>query len=418
MIRRPTLKKSKAQLLFSIALVFLYLAIFIFLDKLQFPPKWDEPDFWQASLLFSHSLIPSLSQLKNYGELNTPLPFISFGIIEYFWSGGIFAGRFFNFVLSFAIVCLIGLSVQSPQKRLSDSFLSAFGLLCFPYYLWCSSHLYTDILAAFFVFLGFCFYVQKQHILSSIAFILAIASRQYMVVFPVAIAAFELTNSLKSKVKINISWIAPLVAASTLLGWFFFFKGIAPAAALAEGSGNSVPVVQRKWIALAPNASLYFLACVGLYFVIPEWILFSRRSKLRRILTRTNFFIALSLLLAFVLFPPLNAHGLLVNGSRFLFEQNRFLRVALFYILAFLACLRFSQLNLAFWLLFVNCGLMLKAYPWDKYLLPLLVVFWYLKSINALEQNQAAKLPTVDRKMRAFLRKPSRSNGSISTSTD
>jgi hypothetical protein len=30
---------------------------------------------------------------------------------------------------------------------------------------------------------------------------------------------------------------------------------------------------------------------------------------------------------------------------------------------------------------------MIKAYPWDRYVLPLVVVFWYLKSIKFQEQS-------------------------------
>jgi hypothetical protein len=61
--------------------------------------------------------------------------------------------------------------------------------------------------------------------------------------------------------------------------------------------------------------------------------------------------------------------------------------LAVLYVLALLVCVRFSRANLTFWLLFVNCGLMLKAYPWDKYALPLLVVFWYFKSTSILDSR-------------------------------
>src|SRR6266496_4030805 len=85
----------------------LYLALFFLSQRLTFPEIWDERHYWQTSLFFSHSLIPDLERLRNYGELSTPLPFIMFGALEYFFKWGIFSGRLLNLVLSFMMTCLI-----------------------------------------------------------------------------------------------------------------------------------------------------------------------------------------------------------------------------------------------------------------------------------------------------------------------
>jgi 4-amino-4-deoxy-L-arabinose transferase-like glycosyltransferase len=82
---------------------------------------------------------------------------------------GILAGRLLNLVLSFAMICLIVFPLAQKGK---SGVLAACGLLIFPYYLWLSSHLYTDIIATFFVFLGFWLYLRNQHVWSSLAFIL------------------------------------------------------------------------------------------------------------------------------------------------------------------------------------------------------------------------------------------------------
>ena len=140
-----------------------------------------------------------------------------------------------------------------------------------------------------------------------------------------------------------------------------------------------------SWLSLELNSSLYFLACVGLYFVIPELILFPPKFSWQNLLTRKNIFLASILLLLFILFPPLKAHGILIKLARLL--PSDFMVLSLFYFLGLLTCLRFSsRLNLAFWILFVNSVLMMKAYPWDKYLLPLLIIFWYLKSMGMLNR--------------------------------
>ncbi len=263
--------KHRFNVSFAIFIVVIYFTLFIALDKLQYPPRTDEPNFWETSLLFSHSLIPSLELLRNYNELNTPLPFVIFGILEYLFKGGIFAGRFFTLILSSFMTCLIGF----PKGRVTkESALSVVGLLLFPYYLILSGRLYTDIIAAFFVLLGFWFYISSRHILSSFAFILAIASRQFMLAFPAAITAFELINYLIKKIKVYrlskkynsyleeqkikiankqinpISWIMPLIASLSIVGWILHFDNIAPQASQVA---RDLPQVQQSLWSIDPE---------------------------------------------------------------------------------------------------------------------------------------------------------------------
>lgn len=400
--------RKRSFVLFVFIVTLLYGGLFVRLNYLRSPLWWDERFFWQTSLQFSHSLIPSLEQLRNYQELNTPLPFIMFGSLEHLFRDGIFLGRLLNFLLSLTMTCMIGLS---SRKKGTDPLLAACGLLLCPYYLWLSGHLYTDILASFFVLLGFWFYIRNRHIPSSIAFVLAIASRQYMLAFPIAIATFELfallklTQECRPKLNnpIHIRWVAPLIAAASIGVWFWIFKGLAPAPAF---STRLAPEVQRSLWALTPNSGLFFLSIVGLYFVIPEALLFPRRSLLQQFFhwKRHYLYIAIGLLLLFLVFPPaLEASGNLVKVARFLPAYP--LQIALFYVLALFACLRFSRINLAFWILSFHALMMTKAYPWDRYVLPLLVVFWYFKSIGVLDKldiDRSAQLESPKK----FLRLP------------
>ncbi|MBW4661161.1 MAG: hypothetical protein KME15_20995 [Drouetiella hepatica Uher 2000/2452] len=371
---------SKSQTIFTVAIGLLYLALFVSLDYLQFPPVWDESHFWETTLRFSQQLIPSLELLKSYGELNTPLPFIIFGILEFVFKGGIFAGRFLNLGLSLIMTYLIG---QAALSRNYAALLALGGLFLFPYYLWSSGYFYTDIMGAFFVFIGFWFYQQQRHWLSSFAFVLAIASRQYMLAFPLAIAVHEFISVHRSGFKLERSWIAPLLAASSILGWILLFGGLAPQSAFTNES-IQVPGIQKSSWAVDLSGSLYFLSCLGFYFVGLEWLLFSRKMNVQKLITQKNCFLAFILIILFILFPPLDTHGLLSRGLELLLVE--FPRLCLLYALALIAVIRFAyRPNLAFWILLMNCGIMLRAYPWDKYLLPILVVFWYLKAIDRLD---------------------------------
>lgn len=409
-------KKNYLSILFFICVILIYSILFITLNQLQYPPTTDEPHYWKTSLRFSHSLIPSLDLLRNYGELNTPLPFIIFGGLEYLFKGGIFSGRFINLIISFCMTCMIGLPKGKVTKT---SFLSVCGLLLFPYYLILSGRLYTDIIAAFFVLLGFWFYNRSQHILSCSAFILAIASRQFMLAFPLAITVVELINYLIIQLRIYrlkkavnlgqkdknaeleaiqtdylaknrihiIRWLMPLIASLSIIGWLLLFEGIAPEAGMAA---RAVPEVQQKLWSIELSGSWFILSCVGLYFVIPEFILFRSTISWSKIITVRNCFLAAFLLFLCIVFPLTEAHGIFIRLLKFI--PNDFLKNVLLYVLALLACLRFSRFNTAFWILFIHCGLMMKAYPWDKYILPLLLIFWYLKSRKLLDNESIVKL--------------------------
>ncbi len=96
--------------------------------------------------------------------------------------------------------------------------------------------------------------------------------------------------------------------------------------------------------------------------------------------------IAAGLLLYCLVFPPLLfGSGNIVKLANLL--PYNILTIALYYGLSLLACIRFSQLNLISLIVLFNSLIMIKAYPWDRYVLPLVVVFWYLKSIRFQEQS-------------------------------
>ncbi|WAL58462.1 hypothetical protein [Thermocoleostomius sinensis] len=368
---------SKPRFCFVVLLAALYGGLLVYLEGLQFPLTWDEPHFWEVSLQFSHRLLPTIDQLQNYGALNTPLPFVIFGMLEYLFQGGVVVGRLLNVGLSLTIVWLIGTS--HPIQK-TTSLLAAIGLLIFPYYLLLSGYLYTDIMAAFFVFFGCWFYQRQQHGWSAVMFALAIATRQYMLAFPVAIATHEFLLTVKQTgLRPKFRWVAPLLASATIGGWILLFNGLTPASAISN-TAIPVPTVQKQLWLVDLSASLYSLACLGIYFVIPEWILFDRQWKPHRFLREKNYVLAFVLLLLLIIFPPFQAHGLLIKVVNIM--PAFILKLPMLYIPGLLAVIRFSRFNLGFWLVLINAGLMIKAYPWDKYLLPLLVVLWYFRSVN------------------------------------
>lgn len=211
-----------------------------------------------------------------------------------------------------------------------------------------------------------------------------------MVAFPVAIAAYELIIALQARRRPSLSFFLPCVAALSILGWFLLFGGLAPSNAMAI---RPAPDVQRSLWALTPGGGLFFLASLGLAYVIPEFLLFYRRLNGQIFLNRKYLLIAAILCACFIAFPPsLEAKGLLWRVS--MLVPVYWAKQLILYILALLACWRFSRLDLAFWMVLFNTLIMMKAFPWDRYALPLLVVLWYLQSRRALEAPEA--VPNVE----------------------
>ena len=370
------LKNLQPKPVFWILVGLTYVLLFFASGQLQDPFWADEHSFYATSQKFSHQLIPSLDQLKNYNELNTPLPFILFGQIQYLFQGGLFGGRLLNFVMSIVIAILIG---WPGRKQRFVPILALIGLFLYPYFLWFSTRYYTDIIAAFFTLLGIAFYLKRWHILSGLVFILAIATRQYMLAFPLAVASHELVIAIQAKKRPSLSFFLPAIAALSILGWFMLFGGLAPSNSF---EAKLVPPVQQSLLAIAPSHGLYALADIGLFYVMPEWLLFGRSFDWKTSLTRTRIAIAASLIALCIIFPiPQFGKGVL--WKIFQLPPIIGLQSAPLYCgLVLVAGWRFSRVNLSFWLVLYHVLIMMKAFPWDKYTLPILVVLWFLKARN------------------------------------
>ena len=219
------MSKSRSKLITISVILVLYVIIFILFEQLSFPIRKDETHFWPTSLKFSKDWVPSIDLLKNYDELSTPLSFIIFGTIEHLFHGGIFAGRLLNLILSFGILSIIVfISDGSDWKYL----FSVIGVLIYPYFIACSTHLYTDVIAAFFALVGLSFYLKYLNLMSCVFFIMAISSRQYMLAFPLGILIYETLNLIRAentnlKKLIAMRSLYQLVACLSIVVWVLFW---------------------------------------------------------------------------------------------------------------------------------------------------------------------------------------------------
>lgn len=365
-----------------------YAILFFVADGLRFPIRLDETHFWPTSLLFSHTAFPSLGLLRSYEELNTPLPFVLFGNIERLFHAGIFGGRLFNLLLSLGIVCVI----LWEGRRHAPAYLAAVGLMLFPYFFGVSVHLYTDMVATFAVVMGLWLYDRERHLLAAAAFALAIASRQYMVAFPLAIALWEAIDRSKSWRTHPSRWIAPAVAAASLGAWFWLFGGPAPAIALAN---QGIP--PDRVTDLAPSHLVFLLSCVGLFYVGVETLLYRRWCG--RVPGRWQICaIIAAMMLAAAAFPPLGSTrygssyeylGVMDHNLARVFSSAA--RVALYGAFASLAAIRFRLRSLEGMLIWTNGVVLTSSHiMWEKYALALLAVIWYLRARDTVATSIGA----------------------------
>jgi hypothetical protein len=388
---------SKSKLITIGAILILYFIIFNLFGQLGFPIRKDETHYWPVSLKFSEDWVPSVDLLKNYGELTTPLSFIIFGTVEHLFQGGIFAGRFLNLVLSLGILFII---VFFGEGRSRKYLFSVIGVLIYPYFIGCSTHLYTDIIAAFFVLVGFVSYLNHLNLMSCLFFVLAISSRQYMLAFPSGIFIFETLSLIRAKnpnlVKpIVIRSLYQLIACLSIGVWVLFFGNFGPVLEVARQSISTISLFR-----LFPEHSLYFLSCLGFYFVIPEFILLKRNTSIMSWFNKKTILVSISVFILFLLFPPYQNVNYDIPTMGYMDKLFRmidgdFFRMTLFYILALIACLRFLAMNLESLFVLTNVLMMLKSHiAWDKYLLPLIVILWFL---NAMAHRGTTLLDDVRR---------------------
>ena len=336
-----------------LALVALYGVLAVVQLMLGPEPIKDEVHYWPVALRFGSE---GLAAARDYRALSTPLAFAIWGTL-----GTIQLARALNLLVSFLIALVV--ARKSP--------LAVIGLLLFPYYLGTSVLMYTDVFAAAFVLCGVAAYRRDRDALSAACFVLAIACRQYMIAFPVGIALIELTLGERRMQAVA----AQTLAAASLLIWLALWGGLAPPLAIERWTPGTTALLSVR-----PQHTLYFLACIGAYYVVPEALLDRRLPDVTRNVVLTS---ALGLGVLFVAFPPIaNVQGLPTMGylDRAAHLLPDALRVLLFYLLAVCAAVRFARRrSLELPLVGINALLMSKAHiAWDKYALPLLVVLWYL----------------------------------------
>jgi len=383
--RAPTDAPRALQLAFWLLVAAAYGGSILYLHGLSFDPIKDEDQFWKQVQSFAASWPPTLEQLRNYQQPMTPIAFLVWAGLESWHHLGIAAARFATIAASLAVLAMIALRRAAPGADRATPVLAAAILLIYPYWVPLSLLVYTDVPASFFVVLGFWLYVSERHVASAVAFALAIGTRQYAVAFPAAIAACEGLAALRARAPAWSRWLPYSVSAASLLVWIAFFGGVGPEAGLENWPRHVTALA-----GIQPAFGLYFLAAMGAYFVVPEFVLDRRWRNLALGFDRRALLSLVVVVLLFAIFTPdYPVHiGFLNRALNFAFGESVLggtVKLALLLGLTWATVLRFMRLDLGMWLVAANVGMISFAWaPWEKYCMPLLAALWFLKSAGAL----------------------------------
>jgi len=207
-----------------------------------------------------------------------------------------------------------------------------------------------------------------------------------MLAFPLGIFIFETLHLIRSedgnvRKLIAIRSLYQAVACLSLMGWILLWGNFGPEPEVSKQNISTVSIFK-----VFPEHCLYFLSCLGFYFVIPESILLRRAPWIIDLINKKGIVVSVSLFLLFLLFPPYQNINYNIPTMGYMDKLFRtfggdFFRMTAFYVLALVACLRFFTIDLETSLVLSNGLLMLKSHiAWDKYLLPLIVILWLLNA--------------------------------------
>jgi hypothetical protein len=372
-------------------LTLVFLATFALAAGLHFEPEKDELHFLSSAKAFEGRF--GLEALRSYPELVTPLALVIWGEIHALTGDALYFGRLLNLVLTFAMACLVAFCAPRDWPR---GALAAVGLLLFPYTLPLGVHLYTDALAILLTMAGTIALFRSRFVLAFCAFSCAIATRQYMVQIPIALAASEALLWLSGRRDRWKAVVACGASTATVLAWIAFFGGLANPVGIDDWI-RWYPAPMMSASAFILHQGLYTLMGVGAYFVVVEAVLFRRLPIPREMLNWRGTLLALGLIGLFWLDPPLlsfdHPGGPIGRTTRAALPPPDYdgVRVAIYCALAVLGLLRFAgRFDAGFWVVAAGVVLAMKQQiPWEKYHYPTIAVLWTLVSLGQLAGYRA-----------------------------
>jgi len=172
-------------LFFVSLLVFQGIAFILCMNE----PLWeDEAHFLDTIGQFDRDM--SLSTLRHYNEMSSPLPFVLYCLWGRLFSFNIAVLRLFSVLIAFCTYILFYHLSLTVLKNMKVALLTTAFIALNPYMIGLGIFVYTDMLAILFVILSFIFLVRGKPLSLSVSLACGLLCRQYLVFLVLAALIF------------------------------------------------------------------------------------------------------------------------------------------------------------------------------------------------------------------------------------
>ncbi len=281
---------------FNVSLVWLIFSLTVLLTLSFFywhtPPHADERHFIETIKIFSES--NNLSIIKDYPEITPPLFYILFS----FWSKlsgfSVESLRTLNLFISVIVWQLIFNLIRKITIRTKVTFLLSILLIANPYIIGISVFVYNDNLMLLFILSGVISFLGDKPMLTGLFFSLALLTRQYSIIFPIALFFYSIITSLVEKELKKDFLLSSAISTLPILVLFIYWQGLAPQSGL------------EYWV--IKNRSFYSIDYINSYitystfYLLPLIIFFPYKKEFRKSVFIIS--ILLSIILSFFPIKP------------------------------------------------------------------------------------------------------------------
>jgi 4-amino-4-deoxy-L-arabinose transferase-like glycosyltransferase len=252
---------------FVFSLILLTIIEFI---SLKLPLHGDERHIVETIRLFTNNL--SFETIKNYPEVTPPFFFIFYALWAKVVGQSIESLRILTLIISFItwqLLYWLNILITKNQKH---SFLLSLLIIINPYFFGTSVYVFTDMLTILFVLASILSFMRNNNFRFLIFSTLAILCRQYVIIIPIAIIIYSLTNYKTDKSESVKYLISSAISFVPLIVLFILWKDIAPKSGI------------EKWI--IPNSSFYNLDNINTYvtfsvvYIFPLFFLLIKKIRI------------------------------------------------------------------------------------------------------------------------------------------
>lgn len=270
--------------------------------SLKLPFRGDERHIVETIRLFTSNF--SLETIKDYPEVTPPFFFIFYAMWARIFDQSIESLRILTLIISFTtwqILYLLNLLFTKNEKH---SFLLSLLIIANPYFLGTSVYVFTDMLTMLFVLASILSFIRNNNFRFLIFSTLAILCRQYVIIIPIAIIIYSLTNYKTDKSESVKYLISSAISFVPLIVLFILWEDIAPKSGI------------EKWI--IPNSSFYNLDSINTYVTFSVVYIFPLIFLLIKKIRISFFVSSISLVLTILLslFPIKPSAVTLVQTSQ------------------------------------------------------------------------------------------------------